>query len=200
MGVGLGSPSWREQVTSVGVPAVGLSLARQPLVATNEEAARLDAWQFVTGVGPLVEAYQRGVVVELGRADVIRRWPVLEEFLVEAGVTDVISFPITLGSCRLGALTFYGCDGFALHPARREVAARLARGAGIELLEDVDGVPSETFGGLDRFNHAVGMTMHQLHLPAEDAAARLRAHSYASRCPLARVVDGVLDGTLTLEA
>lgn len=191
----------------IDAAAVSLRLAErvEDLVAASDGwAQRLEELQYTCGEGPGVEAgkaVEPVLVCDL-HSD-LARWPAFADGAVSAGLGAMFSFPLVGGVTRLGTLDLYRRRPGGLPADQLTGAALLADMAASALLNDVS--PdwaarwAETPGHYDDVNMATGMLAEHLGVSVDEASARLRAHAFGSRQPLADVADAVLsrrlDGT-----
>jgi hypothetical protein len=193
--------------------AVTLMTERGPtgIVAALDEASEVvEELQFTVGEGPCWEAFQKRapVLAPDVRGDAALRWPGYSAALEAHGVRAAFSFPLQVGSARLGVLDFYreqpgGLDVEALANARA-----LARIANEMLIEGQgesgdDATPSDVERALEPSYpvfQAQGMVMARLGVPLSEAMARLQAHAYAHDRTLGSVSRAVVAHTLILES
>jgi hypothetical protein len=194
---------------ALGVDGAGLSLARsgsiEPVLGTDATAQALEERQFVTGVGPCVDAATLGVAVLVddlerpgGHAD---RWP---GFLPEAlalGIRAIFSLPLRVGPTTLGAVNLYrGTAG----PLQGHQLARALAVADAVTLGYLDGVASDPLVEPEpllslHVHRAAGMVMVQQSSTIEEALVTLRATAFAEGVPVEELAHHVLRGTRRFE-
>ncbi|WP_460863920.1 ANTAR domain-containing protein [Rhodococcus aerolatus] len=163
---------------------------------TDDVVARVEEQQVTAGVGPAVEAHERGgpvLVADLAR-DVPARWPALSAAAELGG--SLCSLPLQLGAIRLGVLDLYRDSREPLDRLAFADAVEAAEMVTTTLLlataEHVDGVPQDPARavwphGVDddhEVHQATGVVLVQLDCSAAQAYVRLRARAYAEGRPL----------------
>jgi len=176
------------------------------LCHSDDISASLGELQYELGEGPAVDAVRLGrSVLEPDLADPVTvRWVAFSGPATQAGARAVFSFPLQLGSARLGALNLYrGRPGpllveqhaHALFMAQVATEAVLAVQAGAE--------PGRLACELEvgaHFHYAVqqaaGMVAVQLGVTIADALIRVRAFAFGSGRPLADVAREIVERRL----
>jgi len=194
---------------SVGVDGAGLSLARQgtiePVLGTDPVAEALEQRQFVTGVGPCVDAATLGVAVMVGDLESpgghANRWP---GFLPEAlalGIRAIFSLPLRVGPTPLGAINLYRTSPGPLRGPQLSRALAVADAVTLSYLDGAATDPREEPEPLLSLHvhRAAGMVMVQLGTSVEEALLRLRATAYAEGVPVEELAHHVLRGTRRFE-
>lgn len=171
---------------------------RTTLCATDLVATRLEDFQEVLGEGPCRDAFRTGEPVTTTLRDHPgSRWP---EFTRAAwqnlGPLTICAVPMRPGQETFGVLSFYFQRTGDL-PESLETSQFLADAVGAALLRDpesTDGNAEVTGAWSSRaeIHQATGMVIAQLHVPAEDALAILRAHAYAHDTTLAGIAHQVV--------
>jgi hypothetical protein len=171
----------------LGAGGVSITLAsttpeRTTLCVTDDVAARLEDLQEVLAQGPSHTAYTTGQPVHAVVAgDRESPWPELAAALHEAfGILEVHAFPIGPYDEVLGVLTCHHSVGVTLRLDDTR-AQFLADAVGVALLRDPESVLDETgpWASRSTIHQATGMVMAQLHVPADDALALLKARAFA---------------------
>ena len=179
---------------------------------TDPLAAELDAVQFRTGRGPVLDAVRVPGVGLAFAADLDAGgpWPELASVARERGVRGVLSvalFP-TVEPPRLGALTFYSRTAGALADADHDVAVVLAAYAGTALaavsaLEAADQDAEHFRRALDHrdvIGQAKGILMERRGLTAEEAFRVLSETSQQLNVKLRDLAAQVVDGAVRPES
>lgn len=185
-----------------GIVVMGAEGVPGATFASNSLAATLDELQFTLGVGPSVEAYERGVPIrgiDLNAVPVVR-WVGFCEPAVEAGARAVFSFPLQVGAARIGALTVYREEPGALSDDGYTDALIIAEVVTRALLDAQAGAPAGSLAvalGDERafsalVHQASGMVSVQLGVGVGEALARLRARSFADGAPLRAIAGNVV--------
>ncbi|HEY0638781.1 MAG TPA: GAF and ANTAR domain-containing protein [Pseudonocardiaceae bacterium] len=201
-------------VDGLGVTGAALSMclpqiapAHEVLYATNATAAHLEELQYTLGEGPSLQALATGrPVLAPDLRDGADAWPILlSELRQHASVGALFGLPLRWGVIDLGALCLYRTTAGALAGAQLrdllvavDLAAVLLLGARTDL---GDGQwLDQLVRGRAEIHQATGMMVVQLGASALDAFARLRAHAYAERLPLAEVAHQVVTRRLRFTA
>jgi hypothetical protein len=179
--------------------SVGVSVGGRAFDASDDVARELEWVQFVLGEGPIADisaGSEQTSWAALG--SVGGAWPALDEQLALRSIRTVFSLPLAVDDHRsFGAFTVYGArdDDLTAHQRRRvEAAAREASWtvAGHVLASSRS---HEQRCGLHRFDlldRAIGMVMCDLGISSDEAAARIRSHTYASGSTIGDVIDDLL--------
>jgi hypothetical protein len=176
----------------VGLPGVGIALMADGrhigTVCSTEAARRAEEAQFELGEGPCVDAHQTRRPVLVPDLREVTTWVLFCDVARQAGVLSAFAFPLEVGLCRMGTLSFYGDRSGGLNQQQHDDAMLLAR-FGVELLlslpeaEQGDAFPT-LLSALDiaewEVHQATGMVAIQNDVGTEDAFAILRGHAYAS--------------------
>lgn len=178
-------------VTATAITVENTTADRLTLVATNEQAARLEDLQEILGEGPGTEAYTSGLAVIATLDDAARRWGEFAAAAREAvGPVTVHAMPTRPGGEVIGVLTLYQLPGSA-DIAQLDGAQFLADAVGAALLSDpphgTEPVDDGPWSARSEIHQATGMVVAQLALLPEDALAILRAHAFAHDTSLAEI-------------
>lgn len=125
-----------ESAKEIVPECVGLSLAMLEdgltftLVATSEEAAILDAMQYLDG-GPCVEDLVRQETIDVNQADLMdeNRWLMFAQASAAAGVASSLSLPIMGEGRAVGGVNLYAATAGAFNGRHEELAAALGASA-----------------------------------------------------------------------
>lgn len=98
-----------------GVDAVSFTLFTdgnppRTVASTTDLVGQVDARQYTDGNGPCLEASQRGTPVCATIADQAASWPVFADAALAAGVSSVLSVPLTVDGSFHGAMNCYGLE------------------------------------------------------------------------------------------
>lgn len=181
-----------------GADAVGLALGGTPVTATDRQSAQFEAWQFVCGQGPAVDAYgtNRSVEVRDGPAAVDHQWPLLRAAFGVWPFSSVLAIPFGFVGAA-GTLCFYTRAAMS-RDTDRVVAAQCAAHASAWLAINVDGGRHVDLGTYDQVNLAARVVMAQTGLQCEDAVAVIRAHAFSSPDDLETVLQAIVERRLRL--
>jgi hypothetical protein len=176
----------------------------------DRESGVVEELQFLIGEGPGWDAYETRTPVlapDLQSAEA-QRWPGYCAAVGAYGIRSAFSFPLCVGSARLGVLGIYRTEQGQMSDETVAVALTLAGLATEALLDGQEqagngGTPAGVEGVLEsRFpvHQAQGMVMVQLGVPLTEALVRLRAHAYSEGRTLGEVARDIVARTLILEA
>jgi hypothetical protein len=185
----------RAAVTLLPVAGASVSLcgAGMPfwISASSEQAAHLADIQATLGEGPCRYAAQVAAPVlasDLTAGRDVRRWPVFAQQATAAGAQAVYSMPLGGGGVTVGTLDLYRATPGRLTEQELRRALLLAGVMTLALMvlsrqEDECGGAEPWLGGLaedyDKVHQAIGVSMAQLGVDADEAGARLRGHAFA---------------------
>lgn len=190
------------QVSGAGVSVASANGSRAIVCATDARAARIEDLQFTLGVGPCLEAVDRGTAVLVpdlreptGLA--VDRWPGFLAAADEAGVRAIFALPLRVGAVRIGAIDLYRDEPGPMSPPDLEAAWQAAGFIGAALM-DANLPPGA--GELPWPTHTLGMQVHQatgmvqvqLEVPVKQALLALRARAFADGRSLADVAGDVV--------
>jgi hypothetical protein len=204
------------RVTARLLPASGVAVSLMTehgptgiVAALDEHSEVVEELQFLVGEGPCWEAFESRAPMlapdVLG--DVARRWPGYSAAAHAQGVRSAFSFPLQIGSARLGVLDVYRVQPGPLSSEALGDALDLATIA-TEMLIDGQGeagdghAPSGVEEALEStfaVYQAQGMVKVQLDATLGEAMARLRAHAYANDRTLGAVARDVVARTLSFD-
>ncbi|WP_328291400.1 GAF domain-containing protein [Kineococcus sp. NBC_00420] len=194
--------------------------------SSNALSRRLDAYQFVYGEGPCLDAVaqHRPVLAEdLTNAEA-QRWPAFSASVVEAGVRAVFALPVGVAGDSVGALDLFRHQAGPLSAGAFSgglLAARLASLPVLDLIAQIEvraseGViegaeqdPWSELESLDRVEiyQATGFLIAQLsdstpNTPStpSDAVIRLRGRAFVTGQTASEVAWEILEGRLSIDA
>jgi hypothetical protein len=181
----------------------------EPLSATDEIAARIEAHQVITGEGPAVDAVARGgpVLVD-DLATQFDRWPGFLAALGRDARGSMFAFPLQIGAIAVGVLDLYRAKPVPVEPA--EMTAMLAV-TDIVTMVLLSRAPPADFNtnaadswwtpspSSSEIHQATGMVVAQLSVPPRVAYLRLRAHAFAQDRPLTEVAREVIERQLRFD-
>jgi hypothetical protein len=192
-------------MAGAGVTLMNSVDMQEPLCATDEVAARIDAAQFALGDGPCVDAFRTGVpvlVTDIAAADETR-WPVFAATIAATGARGMYAVPLKVGVQLLGVLDLYRATPGELGSAELSAILRAADLVVLTLLGS--GSEEARMGHADEYDpladttlqraevhQATGMITAQLGVGAAEAFARLRAAAFAAGRPIEELAADVL--------
>jgi len=196
-------------VNGAGIMLMSGDIPRGSLGTTDEVSRLIEDLQYTLGEGPCVDACQQDQAVaepDLARP-VTRRWPAFTPPVLRAGARAVFTFPLAIGTVRLGALDSYRDRPGPLSGEQHADALAVAGVAARWVLEAQAGAPPGTVAeeleaGADfhfAVHNAAGMVSVQQDISVTDALIRLRAYAFTHDRPLTEVAQDVVDRKLRLE-
>ncbi|MDT4999598.1 MAG: hypothetical protein QOK12_1703 [Mycobacterium sp.] len=187
----------------------GSSTTWEPLSATDDTAARIEAQQVVAGEGPAVDAAERGGPVLIDDLSVqFDRWPGFTTALGRDAYGAMFAFPLQIGAIAVGVLDLYRNEPVPIEPD--ELTAMLAVADIVTMvlmsrppLADVDANAADSWWtpspSSSEIHQATGMVVAQLSAPPRVAYLRLRAHAFAQDRPLTEVAREVIERRLRFD-
>ncbi len=177
--------------------------------ASDPGTQLLQELQFLVGDGPIADAYAGGVPV--AEADLagagFGRWAGFCRGAVGSGVRAVFSFPLRVGAARVGVLTLYRAEPGMLDDAvygealvAAEMITRLILGWQAHAPGRMLAVELHNDGVYQAVVHqASGMISVQLDVDVGEALSRLRARSFATSRPIAKLAADVVAGRVRFD-
>jgi hypothetical protein len=202
------------------VEGAGLSVLdggfRVPLGASDDTASYAERLQFTQGQGPCLQAAREGQLVAAGSHELVHRWPQFADSLfAETPYRAVLTVPLSIMSATRGAMDLFLVDDADLTGVLLADAADVSA-AVVHALRNADGrerhlaSPDDEGGPLPSWLSgptanqrrfvwlAVGMTMANFDVNADDALALLRAYAYGHNQLLDDVAVALVEGRLRL--
>lgn len=199
-------------VLPVDRAAVTISVAAtgwEPLAASDDTAAYIEAQQAITGEGPAVDALKRGGPVLVDDLSTLHdRWPGFSEALGRDARGAMYAMPLQIGAIAVGVLDLYRMVPSSPSPADLTEMLAVADVVTVVLLSrkpSVNGAASTvdmwwTPSPTSREIHqATGMVVAQLQVPPAVAYLRLRAYAFTQGKQLNEVAHEVIGRTLRFE-
>lgn len=170
------------------------------LCATDSVGALIAESQFALGEGPCLDAHGLNRPVLEPDLAGSGRWPGFTGPALDAGVEATFSFPVRLGTVRLGTLNLYRNRPGDLSDedhATALVAADVVARAILMMQADAPAgrLATQLDSGVDYHylvHQAAGMVAAQLEVNLGNALVRLRAFSFANDRPLLEVAGDVV--------
>lgn len=199
-------------VEVLGVDGAGITLMDGnqvgPLCVSGRGATELEEMQFTLGEGPCHDAFRSGRPFLVSRLDhgAPVRWLPFAELAIRVGIGAVFAYPLVHDDVRLGVLTVYQRAPGPLSGEQLEVCAALS----IVLAETIAAMSHPSpFGkgavGIDdaiefraEVHQASGMVAAQLHISADLALVRIRAHAFATDTAVKVIADDIIARRLHL--
>lgn len=183
----------------IGVEATTL----EPLGASDEVAARMEAQQLLAGEGPALDAVARGgpvVVDDLAARD--DRWPGFIAALGPDARGGLFAYPLQIGTVAVGVLDLYRSSRVLLTSA--EVTDMLAVADIVTMVTLTRIPPADTDTEVvdawwtpspssSEIHQATGMVIAQLQVAPRVAFLRLRARAFADGRPLIDLARDVIE-------
>jgi hypothetical protein len=191
-------------IAGAALSTLGPPFGSAVVAASDPRSAESDEQQVLLGEGPGWSALRnRAPVLAYDLSTTVGdEWPSALATLRETGWAGLLSFPLSVGTFDLGAVTLYRVGTDPLGPAQLGDAKLLAGLAALRVLSsatrDVEtgrtpASVSVTQPSGRHVHQATGMVIAQLGLSAEDALLVLRARAFAEGQPLRAVAEAVVD-------
>ncbi|MFB2580988.1 GAF and ANTAR domain-containing protein [Herbiconiux sp. P15] len=155
--------------------------------ASDAIAGGLSEVQLDAGEGPGWDAYSTGMPVLEPDVHALMplRWPIVLHALADQGVQSVFSFPLAVGSLKIGAVDLYSDTSEMLSDDSVAGAVGLASAASSAVLHRAldhldEELPDEGPFSRREVHQATGMVVAQMRISPEDALLLIRAHAFAS--------------------
>jgi hypothetical protein len=187
----------------------GAATTWEPLSATDETAARIEAHQLVTGEGPAVDAAERGGPVLVDDLSTeYDRWPGFTAALGRDAYGAMFAFPLQIGAIAVGVLDLYRIEPVPIEPdeltAMVAVAdivtmVLLSRPAPADVAADTTDAWWTPSPASSEVHQATGMVIAQLSVAPRIAYLRLRAYAFAHDKPLTEVAREVIERRLRFD-
>lgn len=216
MGGGLDPATYPRQICGtaasfLGGDGAGLNLVNEQGIpgaiwASNDFARSIEDLQFALGEGPTLDALRRrapALVSDLAQEPA--RWPIFGPEALALGVSAIFSFPLQLGTIRLGALDLFDknprvlsndtlADALVLADVLTQDFIDLQAGGELRFpMVNRPGQPS-------RVHQATGMVSAQIDSDLASSLARIRAYAFANELTIFEVAEQVLARSLRFEA
>lgn len=181
----------------------------EPLGATDETAARIEAQQTVAGEGPAFDAAERGGPVLIGDLSTqFDRWPGFTAALGRDAYGAMFAFPLQIGAIAIGVLDLYRNEPVDIEPDELTAMVAVADIVTMVLMsrpppEDIDTNKTDAWWtpspASSEIHQATGMVVAQLSVAPRIAYLRLRAYAFANDRPLTDLARDVIERRLRFE-
>ncbi|PYY33791.1 transcriptional regulator [Curtobacterium sp. MCJR17_055] len=191
-------------VAGAALSTLGRPFGSAVIAASDPRAAESDEQQVLLGEGPGWSALRSGAPVlayDLSETT-DDEWPSTRAALRATGWAGLLSFPLSVGTFDIGAVTLYRLETQPLAPAELSEAKLLAGLAALRVLytttRDLEGgiatsAVSVTHSSGRHVHQATGMVVAQLGLTPENALLVLRARAFADGQPLRAIAEAVIE-------
>ncbi len=196
-------------MTGAGIILMSDQASIASVCSTDEVSALIDELQYTLGEGPSPDAYRLGCpVFESDLASpVIPRWVAFSPPAVSAGVRAVFTFPLRVGSERLGVLSFYRNRRGPLMDDQQADAIVLASVVARILLtkqgsgprDDIAPTIVDDVGIRSVVHQATGMVAAQLQISVAEATSRLRGFAFSTDRTISEAAEMVVSRTYRFE-
>ena len=202
------------EVDGASVSLVYEGATRGTFGSSGELSRRIDELQFTYGEGPCLDSVSAGrpVLVD-DLSDVTeRRWPAFSAAVLDAGVSAVFAFPVTVASSHIGALDLFRERSGPLTAKAVQSGLTAARLAALPLLDimsaKVDWKAAaqkehswDQLSSLERVEvyQATGMIVGALDVDSTEALIRLRAYAFAHGMTASEVACAIVNRQLPLD-
>jgi hypothetical protein len=181
----------------------------EPLGASDDTAARIEAHQAVAGEGPAVDAAERGgpVLVE-NLSTQFDRWPGFTSALGSDAYGAMFAFPLQIGAIAIGVLDLYRIEPVPIEPDELTAMLNVADIVTMVLMSrplpsDFDATVTDAWWtpspSSSEIHQATGMVIAQLSVAPRVAYLRLRAYAFANDRPLSDVARDVIERRLRFD-
>ncbi|WP_378143932.1 ANTAR domain-containing protein [Cnuibacter sp. UC19_7] len=173
--------------------------------ASDELAARLSDLQLDIGEGPGWDAFATQAPVAVPDVAVVSaRWPLLVEAIAALGVNATWSFPLSVGTLKIGAVDLYSSVTDTLTPMALAAGAVLADATATGVLRHAlehryDSAEDDGPHARREVHQATGMVIAQMRVTPADALLLIRAHAYASGRSVRETAADIIARTISLE-
>jgi hypothetical protein len=181
----------------------------EPLGASDETAARIEAHQAVAGEGPAVDAAERGGPILIGDLSTqFDRWPGLTAALGGDAYGAMFAFPLQIGAIAVGVLDLYRIEPVPIESEELTMMLAVADIVTMVLMSrrppaDIDTNSTDAWWtpspSSSEVHQATGMVVAQLSVAPRIAYLRLRAYSFANDRPLTEVARDVIQRRLRFD-
>ena len=179
--------------------------APRTAASTGPLASRGDQAQYEVGEGPCLQALHSGAQVvadDVSSSAAVERWPRYAPRAAAAGICSSVSVPLEAGGA-LAALNVYSTRRSAFDPVAIEVAAEIARYAGVvigaaEQVQRAQTLAQQLQQALESravIEQAKGILMAQHHCDADEAFERLVRLSQEMHVKLREVAVALVEQT-----
>ncbi len=196
------------------VGAAGIMLASPTggelrVMASSSSTMRdLELYELQSSEGPCLDCYRSGETVPPEVLVAGGRWPRFTAVALAAGIRSVCALPMRLRGSTIGALNLFRSSAVPLAPVDLLAARAFADVATIAILQHRAVADAQLVN--QQLNHALtsrvvleqakGMLAERAHLDVSEAFDWLRGHARRNNLRLGLVAEGVLDGSLTVDA
>jgi hypothetical protein len=187
----------------------GASATWEPLGATDETAARIEAKQVIAGEGPAVDAAEHGGPVLVDDLSTqFDRWPGFTTALGTDAYGAMFAFPLQIGAIAVGVLDLYRNEPVPIEPDELTAMLGVADIVTMVLMsrpapDDVDTTATDAWWtpspSSSEIHQATGMLIAQLSVTPRIAYLRLRAYAFAHDRPLTEVARDVIERRLRFD-
>jgi hypothetical protein len=190
-------------VDRVAIATLGQPFDIETITASDGLAARLNEVQLDIGEGPTWDAYSSQQVV--GVPDIAAlpagRWPLLLSNVSFGSVRAVYSFPLSVGTLRIGAVDLFADTAGTLAPSTQGRAVALVSATAGDVLGYQLQHRHDESGPYSRreVHQATGMVIAQAQVGPAEALLLIRAHAYSTGTTVRETAEGITHRRITLE-
>ena len=176
--------------------------------ASTEAVGLLELFQIQNDEGPCLDCFNTGVVVSEDDLTTSTRWPKFAAESVRAGFPAVCAVPLRLKDLILGCLNLFMSEPTGLAESEVSLAQALADVASIAIIQDMatreaairEGHLQHALNSRIVIEQAKGMIAERAHVDMDDAFSRLRSFARNSNTGLTEVAEGLVSGTIGIDA
>lgn len=200
-------------VELLAATAAGILLADEHgrlrvMAASSEQIELLELFQLQNDEGPCLDSFRSGDVVAHADLEATSPWPKFALVSVRAGYPSVCAIPMRLKDRVLGCLNLFMSTPIALPATDVALARALADVASIAVVQDQavrlaairEGNLQHALTSRIKIEQAKGMLAEHGRVDMDQAFHRLRAYARNHNLGLTHVAEGIVDGTVPIEA
>lgn len=200
------------EILKCDIVSICLTIANtfNPVATTNTLGTYLDEEQYVLGDGPTfssqfslspihIENFQSKSSVEA--------YPAFTRVALKHEIASAHAFPLTIGSARIGALTFYWKHPVTFSADAYADCLILATLATAELVRSQAGIDENSVNEMFESQQlrksvlqiAAGMTAEKLNCNVIEALVRIRALAFAQDAPVTQIAKSIVNREISIE-
>ena len=176
--------------------------------ASTEEIGLLELFQIQNDEGPCLDCFNTGAVVADDNLSSHSPWPMFGAESLRAGYPSVCAVPLRLKDLILGCLNLFMSEPVALSESEIALAQALADVASIAIVQDMatreaairEGHLQHALNSRIVIEQGKGMIAERARVDMDDAFARLRAYARNNNRGLTDVAEGLVAGTVSVDA
>jgi GAF domain-containing protein len=196
------------EATAAGILLADSDGQLRVIGASTEEVGLLELFQIQNDEGPCLDCFHSGSVIADINLGPKSKWPQFAAESVRAGFPSVCAVPLRLKDLILGCLNLFIGEPVGLSESEIALAQALADVASIAIVQDMatreaavrEGHLQHALNSRIVIEQAKGMIAERAHVDMDDAFARLRAFARNNNRGLTEVAEGLVGGTVSIDA